>query len=95
MQYLRTLGGLETIALVVLVTVGVALRAWLARAERAGQFDRSRYVYRRGTVASARGLWASPHQRSAAERNQPEQELAPLPFRDQPPPEDHTADRIT
>lgn len=94
MDYLRTLGGLETIAFVVFVAVGVALRAWLTRAERAGRFDRSRYVYRRSTVASAEGLWASPHQRSAAERSQPEQELPPLPFRD-PPTENLPVDRST
>ncbi|MDQ6832437.1 MAG: hypothetical protein M3008_03470 [Chloroflexota bacterium] len=88
MGYLGSIGALETIALVVFVTVGVALRNWLIRAERDGRLDRSRWVFRRGTVASARGVWASPHQRSAAERNQPEQELLPLPFRDQPPPDD-------
>jgi len=88
MQHLQSIGALETIALVVFVTVGVALRTWLIRAERDGRLDRSRWVFRRGTVASARGVWASPHQRSAAERNQPEQELPPLPFRDQSPPDD-------
>lgn len=93
MQYLQTFGAMEAIAFIVLVTVAVALRRWLVRAERAGRFDRSRYVYRRDTVASAGGLWASPHQRSAAERNQPEQELAPLPFRDRPPTENLPADR--
>lgn len=88
MQYLQSIGALETIALVVFVTVGVALRSWLIRAERDGRLDRSRWVYRRGTVASARGVWASPQQRSVAERNQPEQELPSLPFRDQLPPDD-------
>ena len=88
MQHLQSIGALETIALVVFVTVGVALRNWLIRAERDGRLDRSRWVFHRGTVANARGMWASPHQRSAAERNQPEQELPPLPFRDQRPPDD-------
>ncbi len=88
MRYLGSIGALETIALIVFVTVGVALRNWLIRAERDGRLDRSRWVFRRGTVARARGVWASPHQRSAAERNQPEQELLPLPFRDQLPPDD-------
>ncbi|MHB8645888.1 MAG: hypothetical protein ACYDAR_08900 [Thermomicrobiales bacterium] len=88
MEYLQSIGALETIALVVFVTVGVVLRLWLVRAERDGRLDRSRWVFRRGTVASARGMWASPHERSAAERNQPEQELPPLPFRDQRSPDD-------
>ena len=87
MQFLQSIGALETISLVVFVAVGVALRRWLIRAERDGRLDRSRWVFRRGTVANARGMWASPHQRSAAERNQPEQELPPLPFRDQQPPD--------
>ena len=82
MQHLQSIGALETIALVVFVTVGVALRGWLMRAERDGRLDRSRWVFRRGTVASDGGMWAPPHQRSAAERNQPEQELPPLPFAD-------------
>jgi hypothetical protein len=88
MQYLQSIGALETIALVVFVAVGIALRNWLNRAERDGRLDRSRWVFRRGTVASARGVWASPTQRSAAEHNQPEQELPPLPFRDQHLPDD-------
>jgi hypothetical protein len=88
MQYLQSIGALETIALVIFVAVGIALRNWLNRAERDGRLDRSRWVFRRGTVANARGMWASPNQRSAAERNQPEQELPPLPFRDQHLPDD-------
>lgn len=88
MPYVQSIGALETIALIVFVVIGVALRRWLIRAERDGRFDRSRWAFRRGTVASAHGMWASPHQRSAAERNQPEQELPPLPFRDHPPPDD-------
>ncbi|HEY7909337.1 MAG TPA: hypothetical protein VIC60_10700 [Thermomicrobiales bacterium] len=84
MYYLQSIGALETIALVVFVTVGVALRRWLVRAERDGRIDRSRWVFRRGTVADTGGVWAPPHERSAAERNQPEQELPPLPFRDHP-----------
>ncbi len=88
MQYLQSIGALETISLVVFVAVGVALRRWLVRAERDGRLDRSRWVFRRGTVASAQGMWASPHARSAAERNQPEQELPPLPFRNLGSPDD-------
>ena len=88
MQFLQSIGALETISLVVFVAIGVALRTWLVRAERDGRLDRSRWVFRRGTVASAHGMWASPHARSAAERNQPEQELPPLPFRDQGAPDD-------
>lgn len=88
MQYVQSIGALETIALVVFVTVGVALRSWLIRAERDGRLDRSRWVFRRGSVANTVGMWASPHQRSAAERNQPEQELPPLPFRSQRAPDD-------
>lgn len=83
MQHLLTLGGLETMALIVFVAVGLVLRTWLSRGERSGEFDRSRWVFRRGAVAQSSGMWASPHQRSAAERNQPEQELPPLPFADQ------------
>lgn len=93
MGHLLTLGGLQTIAFVVFVTVGIALRTWLVRAERRGDLDRSRWVFRRGTVANETGVWASPHRRSAAERNQPEQELAPLPFRDQIPTDNPSADR--
>lgn len=88
MQYVQSIGALETIALVVLVTIGAALRHWLIRAERDGRLDRSRWVFRRGTVADTHGMWASPHQRSGAERNQPEQGLPPLPFRDQRAPDD-------
>ncbi len=88
MQQLQSIGALETIALIVFVTVGVALRTWLIRAERDGRLDRSRWVFRRGNVANTQGVWASPHQRSAAESHQPEQELPPLPFRDQRPPDD-------
>ena len=93
MDHLLTFGALQTIAFVVFVTVGIALRTWLIRAERRGDLDRSRWVFRRGTVANATGVWASPHQRSAAERNQPEQELSPLPFRDQIPTDNPSADR--
>ncbi len=88
MQFLQSIGALETISLVVFVAIGVALRTWLVRAERDGRLDRSRWVFRRGTVASAQGMWASPQARSAAERNQPEQELPPLPFRDHGAPDD-------
>jgi hypothetical protein len=95
MDHLLTIGGLETIAMIVFVTVGVALRRWLIRAERNGTLDRSRWVFRRGAVADTTGVWASPHQRSAAERNQPEEELSPLPFRDQLPPETPPADRAS
>src|SRR3954451_18760227 len=83
MQHLLTLGGLETMALIVFLAVGLALRTWLSRGERNGEFDRSRWVFRRGAVAQSSGMWASSHARSAAERNQPEQELPPLPFPDQ------------
>ena len=93
MGRLLTIGGLETISMIVFLAVGIALRTWLVRAERNGTLDRSRWVFRRGAVADAKGMWASPHQRSAAERNQPEQELSPLPFRDQLPPENPPADR--
>ncbi len=93
MDHLLTIGGLETIALIVFITVGVALRTWLIRAERNGGLDRSRWVFRRGAVADTKGLWAPAHQRSAAERNQPEQELSPLPFRDPSPPVTPPADR--
>jgi hypothetical protein len=88
MQYVQSIGALETIGLIVFVIVGVALRRWLIRAERDGRLDRSRWVFRRGTVASTHGMWASPHLRSAAERNQPEHELPPLPFRDQRAPDE-------
>lgn len=88
MQYVQSIGALETIALIIFVIVGVALRRWLIRAERDGRLDRSRWAFRRGTVAGAHGMWASPHQRSAAERNQSEQELPPLPFRDQRAPDE-------
>ena len=88
MDYLRSFGAMETLALVILMMIGLLVRRWLLRAEREGRFDRSRYVYRRGAVGDAHGPWASPHHRSAAERNQPEQELPPLPFRDQIAPKD-------
>jgi hypothetical protein len=87
MQYLRTFGAMEAMLFVVLVSIGVAVRRWLARADREGTYDRTRYVYRRGFTTHETGPWASAHRRSAAERNQPEQELPPLPFRDQPPSE--------
>lgn len=83
MDHLRSFGAIEIFSFVVLVGIGTAVRRWLARADRDGTYDRSRYVYRRGTVGRPSGMWASPHQRSAAERHQPEQELPPLPFRDQ------------
>jgi hypothetical protein len=92
MRYLQTIGGVEALGFIVLVSIALAVRFWIARADRAGLYDRSRYVYRRGTTASDTGPWASPHQRSAAERHQPEQELAPLPFRDQVAPEGHPGD---
>lgn len=82
MQYLRTFGAMEALGFIVLVTIAMILRIWWARAERSGKFDRTRYVYRRGAVGDTRGAWASPHQRSAAEWRQPENELPPLPFRD-------------
>lgn len=85
MQYLRTFGAMEAISFVVLVSIAIAIRRWLARADREGRYDRARYVYRRGATGNEAGPWAPPHRRSAAERNQPEQELPPLPFRDQPP----------
>lgn len=90
MQYLRTFGAVEAISFVMLVSIALAVRRWLARADREGRYDRTRYVYRRGATGNETGPWASPHRRSAAERNQPEQELPPLPFRDQPPPEGRT-----
>jgi GAF domain-containing protein len=93
MDHLLTIGGLETIAMIVFLAVGIALRTWLVRAERNGTLDRSRWVFRRSAVADTTGVWASPHQRSAAERNQPEEELLPLPFRDQVPPDSPPADR--
>ena len=93
MQYLWTIGGVEGLGLILLVSIAIAVRRWIARADRAGLYDRSRYVYRRGTTASESGPWASPQQRSVAERHQPEQELAPLPFRDQFAPEGHPGDQ--
>lgn len=82
MVYFRTFGAMEALGFIVLVAIAMTLRIWWTRAERSGKFDRTRYVYRRGEVGDTNGAWASPHQRSAAEWRQPENELAPLPFRD-------------
>ncbi len=87
MEHLQSIGALETIAFVVFITVGIALRTWLMRAERDGGLDRSRWVFRPGAVARNVAL----RQREVDIRHQPEQELAPLPFRDQLPADDPPA----
>ncbi len=73
MQYLQTVGGVAAMALIFLVAFALTLRAIINRTERRGMYWYSHEHPVRD---------ADKRHRSADDRNQPDNELPPLPFRD-------------